>query len=484
MPTLLSFVPLFEVPLADIRARLDSDVNAGIQPGSSEFVDTTTGGFYYDITQVVALEIERLWQALATEFPASVFLPYAWGTYLDLHGEALGVPRKAAVQSTGGVDFEGQPGTPVASGSQVATRQVDPDEDSLAFEVVNSIVLPAAPAPTGVSVTPGGSGTIPAGSYSWAVTALVPDGETNASMSATYALPANGSATVSWTAVVGAVGYRVYRKQFGDLDPHFLGGTTGATTFNDTGSIAPGAAIPPTRTARVRALVAGGDGNVAPNTVTELQTPIAGVTEVYNTAPLTGGADIESDETYRQRLLLEFQGAQGAGTIADYERWARAYPPIGFVTVEPLWAGPGTVRVIVTDTNNDPVSEEVVSGFQLQLDPVPHEGRGLAPIGAAVTVATPTVRLVTISATVFPRPGYTLDGTGGTIALRDDLVAAVSEYVNRLPPGEDVIVAHVAAQFFLVGGVYDVTSITLNGAAANLSVAALEVTTVSGVTLA
>lgn len=377
------FLPLFAETPDTIRARIDADVNAGVDPLDPLFLDTTEGGIYFDVTQGVILEFARQWDALATEVPAAMFPAFSWGGYLDEWGITTNVERKAAVRATGTVTFTGLVGTLIATGTQVATPQTDPDAAPVIFETT-------------------ASGTIPGG----------------------------GSVTVP-----------------------------------------------------VRAIDPGSAGNVATGTITLLVSPVAGITAITNPAATTGGSEVETDDAYRERILLEIAQPAGAGNIADYERWALAYPGVGHVTVQPIWAGPGTVRIIPTDADNNPSSPTVVSGLQAQLDPVAAQGAGLAPIGATVTVAAPTSLTINVSATVTHKPGYSLDGTSGTVPTREAIKAAIRQYIDNLGPDDDVIFRHVEARFFAVEGVLDVGSLLLNGAGANVTVAALQVAETGTITL-
>jgi uncharacterized phage protein gp47/JayE len=450
MPDLISFMPVVSETLDRIRARLNADANAGLSPQDAAYLDTTPGGFWYDLTQAPALEIARLWDAL-NEMAASCFVAYAWGVYLDEHGVTIGVDRKGAVTATGYIEFTGDVGTVVPAGVQVATEQVDPNVDPVTFQTTVGNVIP-------------------------------------------------------------------------------------------TGGVL---ALP------VEAMTLGSAGNVAAGSVTVLLSPIDGVAAITNIDPITGGADVETDELYRNRLILAFTGAHGAGTVADYVEWALAFPGIGYVMVEPLWNGAGTVRVIVTDQQNNTVSQQVVDALQGLLDPFAVEtlstgtntfptaqvnvqstsgfmaagdamigmtkfsysgltptaftgvsnytgtqsypagsyvtqsglGHGLAPIGAIVTVATPQILTVAVACNVIEETGYTLDGAGGTIPLADDIAAAVADYIGGLRPGDDVIVNAVNARIMDVEGVHDVSGTTLNGIAANLSVGSLQVAEPGLVTL-
>jgi uncharacterized phage protein gp47/JayE len=130
------------------------------------------------------------------------------------------------------------------------------------------------------------------------------------------------------------------------------------------------------------------------------------------------------------------------------------------------------VKVIARGTGGVPVAAAVVASLQTRLDPVPARGEGEAPIGATVTVTTATVLPVTVAATVEFEPGYTLDGFGGTIALGSLISAAVTAYVESVPPGGEIVRAQVAGRITQIVGVHDLdyASLLLNGVAANVLV--------------
>ena len=381
MPDITDRMPLARVTVEEVRARVDADANAGLDPDDDAFIDTTEGGFYWDLTQPAVLEIARLWDFAAAEVPASIYVASSWGENLDDHGETINVPRKEAAYATGAVTFKAANGTIIPIGTQVGVAQSDPDEDPPSYVTTES-------------------------------------------------------------------------------------GTVGVSEE---------------LTLAVKAEAAGTAGNVGVGAVAFILSPIEG--EVTNAEGITGGADVESDESYRARLLLELGAAQGAGNITDYKRWALAYPGVGFVTVIPLWAGAGTVKVVITDEENNPVSGTVVEGLQQELDPTEGKGEGLAPVGAVVTVATPSSKNVTVSAEVELEDGYTLDGTGGTVALREDLERVLSEYVDQLSPGGDVLLNKTESRFFLVDGLYNVKAVKLNGEEKDAAIGETEVAQMSTVTL-
>lgn len=368
MAELMDFLPLFQESIETVRGRMDADANAGLTSSDPLWVDTREGTFYWDVTQVSALEIVRLWDALSVEVPAAAFPIFAWGEYLDNHAATFDLERKPAVPATGLVTFTGTDGTLIATGTVVSTEPADPDADPIEFSTT-------APATV-----------------------------------------AGGTAVVA-----------------------------------------------------VQAEVSGAVGNVSAGAIVNVDSPAPTLTGVANTDGTAGGTDVESDEALRERILLEFAGT-GDGNINDYKRWALSRPGVGRVFVNPVWAGPGTVQVVVMTETGDPVATGVVTDVQDYIDPTSGTADGVAPPGVTVTVQTPAPVTIAISASVSFKPGYSLDGSGGAIAQGAIIIAALSDYVNGLDVGEDVIFNHVKAQFFRASGVLDVPSLTVNSGTTDVAI--------------
>lgn len=119
--------------------------------------------------------------------------------------------------------------------------------------------------------------------------------------------------------------------------------------------------------------------NVPSNTITLLPSQVAGVIGVSNEAPTSGGADVESDSDLLMRFLLKAGTPATSGNAAHYKIWATEVPGVGDAEVIPLWNGPGTVKVVILDSNKRSPSKDIVSAVQSHIE----EER---PIGAQVTV--------------------------------------------------------------------------------------------------
>lgn len=476
MPDPVDFVPLFGETVARVRARMDADANAGLVPTDPAYIDTREGSFYWDMTQVVALEIARLWDALGSETVAAAFPSVAWGEYLDEHAATFGLVRNPAVAAVGQVQFGGDAGVLVAQGTRVSATPADPSLDAITFQTTAAGTTgPALPAPTGLgTVEADTTGSLLTGTYIYRVTAYNDFGESLVGADTTAVVgPAitTGKVTVSWSAVAGADGYRVYRT-LDALDDAQQIADTATLSFVDLGTVTPGALEPTADTTsgvliNVVALDPGTAGNLAADAITNLDTLVPGITLVTNPAATVDGEDVEDDEALRRRVLAQYNGSAG-GTVGWYVQQALAYPGVERAVCIPAWAGAGTVLVIPMLADGTAVSSDVVDGLQAQLDPTPGLGHGTAPVGHTVTVETSTPLTVNVVAVIGFGTGFSLDGTSGTIPSRAAIVDAIAGYLATLGPGDTISYQKLEAVIFTVEGVASVTGLTVNSGTADI----------------
>jgi len=111
--------------------------------------------------------------------------------------------------------------------------------------------------------------------------------------------------------------------------------------INSTFTIPMGGSI----TASVTAVLAGSTGD-ADNTVTlSFVSPSAGINAVAQVIAITGGADVESDDALRARLLARIGNPPQGGADYDYRAWALSVAGVTRAWVYPKEMGPGTVTV-------------------------------------------------------------------------------------------------------------------------------------------
>lgn len=98
----------------------------------------------------------------------------------------------------------------------------------------------------------------------------------------------------------------------------------------------------------------GKAGNSPKETKLTLDIPLAGVdAEAITLEPMSGGADIEDEEIFRQRMLLAFQNPPQGGSDMDYVGWANEVAGVTRAWVKRRLVGAGTVGVYIMCDNNE-----------------------------------------------------------------------------------------------------------------------------------
>lgn len=149
------------------------------------------------------------------------------------------------------------------------------------------------------------------------------------------------------------------------------------------------------------------------------------------TTLLYPGEEEESDDSLRERFLANLIKTAFGGNIAQYRQWAKEIPGIGGVQVYPVWAGGGTVKLSIIDTDYNSCSSEFCQTILEKFDPENSGGEtglglGIAPIGHKVTVSTPLPRTINVSGKITLLPGYKLE------TLMPDIKATLENYLLSL----------------------------------------------------
>jgi hypothetical protein len=84
----------------------------------------------------------------------------------------------------------------------------------------------------------GSGGTFSPGTYFWTITALSRTGETLPSNEVTATIVSNGSASLTWSAVSGAIAYNIYRGTAAGAENTYVTQVGAVTAYTDTGSSA------------------------------------------------------------------------------------------------------------------------------------------------------------------------------------------------------------------------------------------------------
>jgi uncharacterized phage protein gp47/JayE len=221
---------------------------------------------------------------------------------------------------------------------------------------------------------------------------------------------------VARRAAIAAVGQVTLTGAVGLSVPSAITFTSGSATYVSTaGGTMPGGG---TLTVPVTASSAGAGANVPAGTKLALVSPLLGLSAqqgVVATGGITGGADIEDDDSLRERVLAEIREPAHGGAFFDYERWAQEAIAPARVLVRNAWVGAGSVGVIFCMANGDgtlraPTSTEItVLDTYLQ---------GVAPVTAEVVTVGATPTALNVAVAVNP----------DTAATRDAVTAAIQAF--------------------------------------------------------
>ena len=197
---------------------------------------------------------------------------------------------------------------------------------------------------------------------------------------------------------------------------------------------------------------------------------IEGLTKAEITEILIPGEDEEDTEHFRQRYFDSMDSQAFGGNQRDYKEKTEAIPGVGSVKVYPVWNGGGTVKLVITNSENKKPSPTLVEQVQTAIDPVQNQGQGLgiAPIGHVVTVQGVTETAVNITTKITYQDDWNWSAIEGYVNSTID--AYFSQLNANWADSENIVVRISQIESALLGvtGVLDITGTTLNGAEQNL----------------
>lgn len=194
----------------------------------------------------------------------------------------------------------------------------------------------------------------------------------------------------------------------------------------------------PTAAAPVAALVPAAAGNRTTGQTLTLVSPVSGVQSSATAGALVGGADLESDDDLRSRLIDRIQNPPHGGDAHDYVTWALEVPGVTRAWCFPMELGEGTVTVrFVRDDDASLIPDAgEVAAVQAYID-------ALRPVTASVTVVAPTAVPLAFSIAVAPN----------TTAVKAAVTAELSDLIAReAKPGGTIYLSHIRAAISAAAG--------------------------------
>lgn len=219
--------------------------------------------------------------------------------------------------------------------------------------------------------------------------------------------------------------------------------------------------------ADIIAVQSGKESCVKADTITLMSKPIEGITKLYNEHEITGGTDEENDESYLERIMEKYdsEGASYIGNDSDYKRWAKEVNGIGDCIVVPTWNGPGTVKLVLVDSNGRPANEKLVEAvYNYIISPDDREKR-LMPTGSSkLTVVAADTKLISYSCS-----GLTFDSSTDLEQIVKDFKDGIMKYYTDAKLNNIVKYNKVCAILTNLPGVLDFVELRINGEEKNVT---------------
>ena len=183
----------------------------------------------------------------------------------------------------------------------------------------------------------------------------------------------------------------------------------------------------------VEAVALGAAGNLPAGAKLTLLSPVSGInsTLTVDAGGLTGGADRESSDSLRARVLARLRLPAMGGNDSDYVKWALdSHPAITRAWVFPIEQGAGTVVVRVVCDN--------------EVDLIP-----TAPVLSAaydyIEVKRPVTAELFVVAPVAVPLNFQIGLTPDSTVLRERVAAALQDLLRRdAAPGGTILRTHIA----------------------------------------
>lgn len=254
-----------------------------------------------------------------------------------------------------------------------------------------------------------------------------------------------------WAGLLG-LWYREPTKASGEAELSGIAGTllpVGTVLQSAQGvlyaTLADATLVGATANVAIQAQGGGASGNLEPGTRLTLLSPAPGIQSTLSVASegLTGGADAESLDSLRARVLNRLRNPPRGGSLADYRTWALAAHPAvtrAWVTEYEQGAGSVTVR-LACDNEATPIpSLDVLAAVAAYIDQRRQAGRKsvyvLPPVAAAVL--------------------YRIRLKPDTAAIRLAVEAELRDLHRRTSaPGSTLLLSHVREAISIAAGEFD-----------------------------
>lgn len=203
--------------------------------------------------------------------------------------------------------------------------------------------------------------------------------------------------------------------------------------------------------------------NIPKNTIVNFPVTIPGLNSVINKVPTVDGYDGENDDELRERYYFKVREPVTSGNVYHYKKWTLEVEGVGGVKVFPLWAGAGTVKVVIVNKEIQTADEDLLGRVRNYLEEV-------RPIGATVTVTSATNKNISINGTVKISKNVDFE------EIKHLFNISIKEYLKKVGFKQDYVsYAQIGNILLNIPGVADYSNLQINNGVLNIQLAEEEI---------
>ncbi|MBN7773162.1 baseplate J/gp47 family protein [Clostridium aminobutyricum] len=216
----------------------------------------------------------------------------------------------------------------------------------------------------------------------------------------------------------------------------------------------------------------GSIGNVAANAIKYFPITIEGLIAVTNPETFTSGYDAETDKGLRDRYHDKVNTPSTSGNASHYEQWAKSVTGVGGAKIFPTWNGPGTVKVVICDSNKRAADSQLVASVAAYIETQ-------RPVGATVTTESVAEKNIDITASI-----VILGNTTTIEQVNSSFQSEINAYFKETALNQTYIsYARIGSILYDIYGVMDYSDLELNGEARNVILSDTELPVIGTVVL-
>ena len=211
------------------------------------------------------------------------------------------------------------------------------------------------------------------------------------------------------------------------------------------------------------------------------------------------GADIESDEDYRERIRIKMAGPSENGNRLHYKTWCEQIQGVGRARIIPLFAGENTVMGVLIGVDGKPATSAVVERVQEYVDPITKNiekvyndkkimvgdgtGNGVANIGAHFAAVAAETLEVNISFKAVKNPNATEEDIDTKV--KEMLSSYFKAIVLDTPETDPMIirVSEIGAKLLSLDCIIDYSDLKLNDSSYNINLSDIQAPVIGEVTI-